>query len=127
MPSAASPYASPHTTPHKLRNPLPKVDDVDDDKQSTTSRDSGVPRADHALESLRLVAGNRVRHARCVPEFLEEIANKGVQDSLKDSSSRKFKIICGSEARSFFKNYVEYVLGLHSTTLAHWHQGQKLQ
>jgi len=107
MHPAGSPYASPHNTPHKLRNPLPRVDDADDDKQSTMSHASGVPRAEHALESLRLVAGNRVRRARCAPEFLEEIVNKGVQDSLKDSSSRRFKIIIGSDARSYFKNYVQ--------------------
>ncbi|KAF8913157.1 hypothetical protein CPB84DRAFT_520360 [Gymnopilus junonius] len=107
MHSAGSPYASPHNTPHKLRNPLPKVDDVDDDKHSTMSHSSGVPRAEHAFESLRLVAGNRVRHARCAPEFLEEIANKGVQDSLKDSSSRRFKIISGSDARTYFKDFVQ--------------------
>ena len=44
---------------------------IDDDKQSTTSQDA--PRAEHTFEALRLVAGNRVRHARCAPEFVEEV------------------------------------------------------
>ncbi|KDR85494.1 hypothetical protein GALMADRAFT_364491 [Galerina marginata CBS 339.88] len=105
MPPAGSPYASPYSA-YRERNPLPKVEDPEDDKQSTMSRASGVPRAEHALDALRLVAGNRVRHARCAPEFLEEIATRGVQDSLKQSSSRKFKIINGSEARTYFKNYI---------------------
>lgn len=76
------------------------IETVDDDKQSTISRD--VPRAEHALEALQLVAGNRVRHARCAPEFLEEIAGA----HFKKFTSKKFKVIAGSEARSFFKNYI---------------------
>lgn len=72
----------------------------DDDKQSTVSQD--VPRAEHALEALQLVAGNRVRHARCPPEFLEEVA--GVH--LKKFTTKKFKIIAGSEAKSYFENYI---------------------
>ncbi|KAF8807870.1 hypothetical protein BYT27DRAFT_7189962 [Phlegmacium glaucopus] len=76
------------------------VQTFDDDKQSTISRD--IPRAEHALEALQLVAGNRVRHARCAPEFLEEVAGA----HLKKFTSKKFKIITGSEARSFFKNYI---------------------
>jgi len=73
---------------------------LDDDKQSTISRD--IPRAEHALEALQLVAGNRVRHARCAPEFLEELAGA----HLKKFTSQKFRITTGSEARSFFKNYI---------------------
>jgi hypothetical protein len=81
------------------------VDTVDDDKQSITSDN---PRAEHTLEALQLVAGNRVRHARCAPEFLEEVAGA----HFKKFTSKKFKIITGSEARSFLKNYV---LCVHST------------
>lgn len=76
------------------------VETVDDDKQSTTSQD--IPRAEHTFEDLQLVAGNRVRHARCAPEFLEEVAGA----HFKKFTSKKFKIITGSEARSFFKNYI---------------------
>ena len=76
------------------------VEIVDDDKKSTISQD--IPRADHALEALQLVAGNRVRHARCAPEFLEEVAGA----HFKKFTSKKFKIITNSEARSFFKNYI---------------------
>lgn len=94
-----SPYSSP-------RERLRKVDEVEDDKQSTLSHSSGVPRADQGKDALRLVAGNRVRHARCAPEFLEEIANKGVPDSLRKATSKKFKFITGSDARTFFKNYI---------------------
>ncbi|KAF8167590.1 hypothetical protein B0H34DRAFT_682448 [Crassisporium funariophilum] len=77
--------------------------DIDDDKQSILSGASGVPRAEQTLDVLRLVAGNRVRHARCAPEFLEEIATRGAPKKLV---SKKFKIISGSEARSYFKSYI---------------------
>ena len=73
---------------------------IDDDKQSTTSQD--ILRAEHTFEALQLVAGNRVRHARCAPEFLEEVAGA----HFKKFTSKKFKIITGSEANSFFKNYI---------------------
>ena len=76
------------------------IDAADDDKHSTISQD--VPRAEHALEALQLVAGNRVRHARCAPEFLEEVAGA----HFKKFTTKKFKIITSSEARSFFKNYI---------------------
>ena len=82
------------------------VDTIDDDKQSTDSQD--IPRAEHTFETLQLVAGNRVRHARCAPEFLEEVAGA----HFKKFTSKKFKIITGSEAKSFFKNYIVCV---HST------------
>ncbi|KAF9566989.1 hypothetical protein CPC08DRAFT_63434 [Agrocybe pediades] len=103
MPPAGSLYAP---SPLKQHNSLPKLERLDDDKRSTLSRASGVPRAEHALDILQLVAGNRVRHASCAPEFLEEIASKGAQNSLKKSPHRTFKIIHGSEARSYFKEYV---------------------
>ena len=83
--------------------PFKKTLSLDDDKQSTISQDS-IPRAEHVLEALQLVAGNRVRHARCAPEFLEEVAGA----HFKTFTSKKFKIITGSEARSFFKNYILY-------------------
>lgn len=98
-----SPYNSPraHLTA--------KLDNVDDDKQSLISRSSGTPRAEQGLDTLRLVAGNRVRHARCAPEYLEEMAVKGTPESVKKAVSQKFKVIAGQEARTYFKNYVEYV------------------
>lgn len=102
MPPAGSFYLSPHSSQGEYK----KLDDVEDDKQSTMSRASGIPRAEHALDALRLVAGNRVRHARCAPEFLEEIAIKGAQHFLKRSSSKNCKVICGSDARSAFKDYI---------------------
>ena len=80
---------------------IPFEKTIDDDKQSTVSQDS-IPRAEHALEALQLVAGNRVRHARCAPEFLEEVAGA----HFKKFTSKRFKIITSSEARSFFKNYI---------------------
>jgi hypothetical protein len=96
-----SPYNSPraHLTA--------KLDNVDDDKQSLISRSSGTPRAEQGLDTLRLVAGNRVRHARCAPEYLEEMAVKGTPESVKKAVSQKFKVIAGQEARTYFKNYVE--------------------
>ena len=86
--------------------PFDKTEDTDDDKHSTISHDSGVPRAEHALDALRLVAGDRVRHARCAPEFLEEIATKGAHDELRKASGNNVKVIGGAEARSFFRNYL---------------------
>lgn len=102
------PAGSFHPSPHSSQGEYKKLDDVEDDKQSTMSRASGVPRAEHALDALRLVAGNRVRHARCAPEFLEEIATKGAQHILKRTSSKNCKVICGSDARSAFKDYMRY-------------------
>lgn len=102
MPSAGSSHPSPHSSQGEHRT----LDDVEDDKQSTMSRASGIPRAEHALDALRLVAGDRVRHARCAPEFLEEIATKGVHQTLKRTSSKNCKVICGSDARSAFKDYM---------------------
>jgi len=101
MPSELS--STPRSNSQREHIPLEEsvsVDIVDDDKQSTISQD--IPRAEHALEALQLVAGNRVRHARCAPEFLEEVAGA----HFKKFTSKKFKIISGSEARSFFKNYI---------------------
>lgn len=111
MPPAGSFYSSPRSSQGEHK----KLDDVEDDKQSTMSRASGIPRVEHALDTLRLVAGNRVRHARCAPEFLEEIATKGAQHILKRTSSKNCKVICGSDARSAFKDYIKcaycYLLG----------------
>ena len=101
------PAGSFHPSPHSSQGEYKKLDDVEDDKQSTMSRASGIPRAEHALDALRLVAGNRVRHARCAPEFLEEIAIKGAQHFLKRTSSKNCKVICGSDARSAFKDYIK--------------------
>lgn len=98
-----SPYNSPRT------HLAAKLDNVDDDKQSLISRSSGTPRAEQGLDTLRLVAGNRVRHARCAPEYLEEMAVKGIPESVKKAVSQKFKVIAGQEARTYFKNYVECV------------------
>lgn len=101
------PAGSFHPSPQSSQGEHKKLDDVEDDKQSTMSRASGIPRADHALDALRLVAGNRVRHARCAPEFLEEISTKGAQYILKRTSSKNCKVICGSDARSAFKDYIK--------------------
>lgn len=100
------PAGSFHLSPHSSQGEYKKLDDVEDDKQSTMSWASGTPRAEHALDALRLVAGNRVRHARCAPEFLEEIATKGAQHILKRTSSKNCKVICGTDARSAFKDYI---------------------
>ncbi|KAF8956070.1 hypothetical protein BDZ97DRAFT_1925850 [Flammula alnicola] len=105
MSPAGTFHPSPYSSPGE-RHSLVKSEDVEDDKRSTMSQASGVPRADQGLDALQLVAGNRVRHARCAPEFLEEIATKGVQDSLRKATSKKFKVIAGSEARTYFKNYI---------------------
>jgi len=99
MSLAGSSHASPISS-HQEQRPLD-----DDDKQSTISHASGVTRGEHALEALRLVAGNRVRHARCAPEFLEDIATKGA-DGLKKIFPTQLKIIGGSEAKSFFRHYL---------------------
>jgi hypothetical protein len=101
------PTGSFHHSPYSSQGEHKKLDDVEDDKKSTMSQASGVPRAEHALDALRLLAGNRVRHARCAPEFLEEIAVKGVRYTLKRTSSKNCRVICGSEARSAFKDYKE--------------------
>lgn len=104
-----SPFSTVRSDSQEEHIPFEKtvsIDTVDDDKQSTTSQD--ILRAEHTFEALQLVAGNRVRHARCAPEFLEEVAGA----HFKKFTSKKFKIITGSEARSFFKNYIMCV---HST------------
>ncbi|KAF9535698.1 hypothetical protein CPB83DRAFT_842180 [Crepidotus variabilis] len=94
---------SPHSS-HKEHRPL--AEEIEDDQKSTISQESGVPRTDGALLSLQLVAGNRVRHGRCAPEFLEEMATKGAYDSFRRSLPKKLKVITGQEARQFFKNYI---------------------
>lgn len=98
-----SPYNSPRTYL------AAKLDNADDDKQSLISRSSGTPRAEQGHDTLRLVAGNRVRHARCAPEYLEDMAVKGIPESVRKAVSQKFKVIAGQEARTYFKNYVECV------------------
>ena len=103
--SASSQSSSPHSPFNHLRFP----DDVEDDRKSTFSQDSGVPRANGALHALQLVAGNRVRHGRCPPEFLEEIATRGANDSLRRFIAKKFRVMSGQEARLFFKNYIRFV------------------
>ena len=95
-----SPFSTVRSNSQEEHIPFVSIDTVDDDKQSTTSQDA--PRAEHTFEALQLVAGNRVRHARCAPEFLEEVAGA----HFKKFTTKKFKIITGSEARSFFKNYI---------------------
>lgn len=82
-----------------------KTDDVDDQK-SMMSQESGIPLATGALHALQLVAGKRVRHGRCAPEFLEELAAKGANDGLRRFVPNKFKVISGQEARIFFKSYI---------------------
>lgn len=83
-----------------------KTYDLDDDRKSTFSQGSGVPRADGAVHALQLIAGNRVRHGRCAPEFLEDMATRGANDSLRRFMAKKFKVMSGQEARLFFRNYI---------------------
>lgn len=99
---ASSNTASPRSS---LKEHKP-TDDVDDDRKSTISQESGFARADGALHALQLVAGNRVRHGRCAPEFLEEMSIKGANDRLRRFVPKKFKVISGQEAKLFFKQYV---------------------
>lgn len=104
MAPAGSYHPSPYSSPRERQR---KIDDVEDDKQSTLSHSSGVPRTvQPGKEALRLVAGNRVRHARCAPDFLEEIGTKGIPDSLRRATSKKFRVVSGTEARTYFKNYI---------------------
>lgn len=81
------------------------ADDVEDDR-STFSQESGVPRANGALHALQIVAGHRVRHGRCAPEFLEEMATRDANDGLRRFMAKKFKVMSGQEARLFFRNYI---------------------
>ena len=83
-----------------------KTGDVEDDRKSTFSQESGVPRADGAFHALQLVAGNRVRHGRCAPEFLEEMSTRGANHSLRRFMAKKFKVMSGQEARLFFRSYI---------------------
>lgn len=106
--STMSPFSTVRSNSQEEHIPFEKtvsVESVDDDKESAVSH---ILRAEHTLEALQLVAGSRVRHARCAPEFLEEVAGA----HFKKFTSKKFKIITGSEANSFFKNYIMCV---HST------------
>lgn len=108
MPFAGSASSTPYTL-HNDRRPLPQGDDFDNDKHSTMSHASGVSRVEHGYDALRQVAGNRVRRGYCAPEFLEEIASRGVQTSLKKHPERRFTVLSGMEARSYFKDYLRCV------------------
>jgi len=101
---------SSHTTSPLMREykPVERTDDVEDDQKSMMSQGSGIPRADGALHALQHVAGKRVRHGRCAPEFLEEMAAKGANDGLRRFVPKKFKVISGQEARIFFRSYIRY-------------------
>ncbi len=101
---------SSHTMSPLMREykPVERTDDVEDDQKSMMSQESGIPRADGALHALQHVAGKRVRHGRCAPEFLEEMAAKGANDGLRRFVPKKFKVISGQEARIFFKSYIRY-------------------
>jgi hypothetical protein len=93
--------------------PVERTDDVEDDQKSMMSQESGIPRADGALHALQHVAGKRVRHGRCAPEFLEEMAAKGANDGLRRFVPKKFKVISGQEARIFFRSYIGYADSLY--------------
>ncbi|KAJ3504797.1 hypothetical protein NLJ89_g7750 [Agrocybe chaxingu] len=104
-----SPAGSSHTSPRSSQRenrPLERREEVEDDKQSAISQASGIPRTEQTLDALRLVTGKRVRHARCAPEFLEEIAVRDTHIYLKKAASKKFKVLINSEARSFYTTYI---------------------
>ncbi|TFK24295.1 hypothetical protein FA15DRAFT_422148 [Coprinopsis marcescibilis] len=73
-------------------------DEVVDDKHSFKSNSTTqASQGTRAAEALRGITGDRVRHAKCPPEFLEAIAVR---------HDKQVKIVTGSEASTFFVKYL---------------------
>ena len=118
-----SPYSSPRARQRKIDDDGNTVENTNDDRQSTRSHASGVPRPTAAApapapqaekDALRRVAGHRVRHARCSPDFLATLGARGeVPESVRRATSKQFKIVGGGDARAFFTGYIACVMMLH--------------
>lgn len=81
------------------RSSSPRPETIYDDDASIKSRSSQLSRESNAIDTLRIIAGERVRHGKCSPEFLEGMAER--------VGNKYVKILTGAEAERFFKNYVE--------------------
>jgi hypothetical protein len=79
-------------------SPIQRSDNNSDDKASLDSQTSNGSSGNvQTADVLRGVTGDRVRHGKCAPEFLEAIAVRG---------DRRLKILTGTEASSFFLRYL---------------------
>lgn len=118
MPPAGAAHPSPYSSPRARQR---KIDDdghtvENDDRQSTRSHASGgsrtvTPAPQAGKDALRRVAGHRVRHARCAPDFLAALGARGeVPESVRRATSKQFRIVGGSEARAFFAGYIACVM-----------------
>lgn len=82
------------------RSSSPRPETIHDgDDASIKSRSSQLSKESNPIDTLRIIAGERVRHGKCSPEFLEGMAER--------VGNKYVKILTGAEAERFFKKYVE--------------------
>ena len=95
-PSASSTTATRGSSTHSKRH------EDGDDKASISSKSTQPTKGPRGVEVLRDIAGERVRHAKCPPEYLEAISPR---------DDEQVKIISGNEASAFFVKFLGYVVG----------------
>lgn len=101
------------TTQAPHRKPL--FEDVDSDKASVLTRSSTVSNV-KTEDAMLGIAGERVRHAKCPPEFLEAMAGR---------DDPTVNIITGLEASTFFVKYLgEQDGGSQSRRHSRYHDSQ---
>ncbi|RXW24537.1 hypothetical protein EST38_g1317 [Candolleomyces aberdarensis] len=90
-PSASS------TTTTKYSSSRSKRHEDGDDKASISSKSTHPAKGPRGVEALRDIAGERVRHSKCPPEYLEAIAPR---------EDEQVNIISGNEASTFFVKFL---------------------
>lgn len=111
MPSSSGPPSyvsrtSSQAEHESLKRAYKGSDDKEDDKRSTRSRSSHASRPESISEALLGLVGDRVRHAKCAPEYLEAVAQRGGDGVVKDTT-QKYKVVAGSDAVSLLDKFLQ--------------------
>ncbi|KAG5642555.1 hypothetical protein DXG03_002568 [Asterophora parasitica] len=98
---AKSRKESSETKPDKLEKLVVKTVDLPKDPYLKT----GSPRPEYPGETLAVVVGESSRRSRCTPEFLQLASKRNLNDTFEDLG-KKFTIVTGSEAVTFYKSFL---------------------
>lgn len=83
-----------------------KSDEVAASPQKSPSR---ARHTELSLEDKKLLAEQNVRRGKVSPEFLKDLAEKGMPDGYDDENGGgRFKVIAGSEAASIYETFLRY-------------------
>ncbi|KAF8079224.1 hypothetical protein FPV67DRAFT_103726 [Lyophyllum atratum] len=88
-------------TPDVVEKLVVKTVDIELDSDVKT----GSPRPEVPAETLAVMVGDPCRRSRCSPEFLEDMAKRSSSE-IYEEFGKKFRIITGSEAVTFYKKFL---------------------